>query len=263
STDCRRIRRPAGSNFNETDPCLDSPEISPVELPGDEGSAGLQSLRGPYQVVSTLDEPDGNFLKTAKVDACGRLWVGSSGRQNGDQVGCVFGAGTAKVYGVSWSRRLLPKIPGLSQTSGMAWAPDDRTLYMIDSAETCVFAYDYHAKTGSLANPRAIFDASKFGNGVALHGMTIDNDGYLYIGIYGLGRVIIVDPESHQLVGYVCLPTPYVTGVTWGGEALDTLYVTSAARQADLTSHPTSGSLFQVTDLDAKGFRNLKAHLVV
>ncbi len=178
------------------------------------------------------------------------------------QVGCVEAPERGNVYGLTWQRELQVKIPSVSQASGFAWSPDNRTFYLLDATESCVFAYDYHDRSGCVACPRAIFDTSVLGKRAVPHGMTIDNDGYLYIAIYGLGKVIIVDPETRKMAGYVCIPTPYVTGVTWGGEMLDTLYVTTAAKQANIHEHPKSGSLFQVTNLMAKGFKNLKANVI-
>ena len=88
--------------------------------------------------------------------------------------------------------------------------------------------------------------------------MTTDSDGRIWIAHWGAACVTCHTP-SGELLLRVDLPTRFVTSCAFGGDDLQTLFITSASK--DLTPEqkahePLAGGLFKV-QLDVRG---LPAH---
>lgn len=69
-------------------------------------------------------------------------------------------------------------------------------------------------------------------------GAQTDADGFLWIALSGAGRVVRVDPATGATDLAVLLPVKSPTSVTFGGPALDMLYIT--------TRGPDGGGLYAV-----------------
>jgi sugar lactone lactonase YvrE len=68
--------------------------------------------------------------------------------------------------------------------------------------------------------------------------------------------VLQIDPETSKLLQSVQLPVTLVTSAVWGGENLETLYVTTSRHglsDEDLALQPLAGSTFKITGLGVVG----------
>jgi sugar lactone lactonase YvrE len=74
-------------------------------------------------------------------------------------------------------------------------------------------------------------------------GMTTDAEGGLWIAHWGGARVSRFTPEG-ELERSISLPATQITNVTFAGEGLDRMFVTSAAEGR--ASEPLAGALFEV-----------------
>ena len=119
-------------------------------------------------------------------------------------------------------RRLLKE---LRISNGLAWAPDGKTMYFIDTPTRDVTAFDYDLKTGQIANPRRIihFDKS-FG---WPDGMTTDTDGNLWIAMWGGARVSQWRPDG-MLLAQFGVAAKNVTSCVFGGVNMNELFITTA-----------------------------------
>lgn len=61
-----------------------------------------------------------------------------------------------------------------------------------------------------LENKRVVFDLEKHGIPGVPDGMTIDNDGNLWVAVFNGGRIFKVDPRSSQLITTIDLPAQQV-----------------------------------------------------
>ncbi len=164
-----------------------------------------------------------------KVDPWGRFLAGTMDWAQRDPIGSLYmlagdGAVTALLEGVTIS-------------NGLAWAPDAKTLYYIDTPRLCVDAFDLDPGTGRLSNRRV---AVTFEGGKP-DGMAIDDDGCLWVAMWDGSRVERVDPRNGHHLDVVELPTSHVTSCAFGGPGLDELYITSAGEGL---SEPHAGDLF-------------------
>lgn len=86
--------------------------------------------------------------------------------------------------------------------------------------------------------------------------MTIDSDGFLWVALWGGSRVVRVDSRTGSLVHQVLLPATQVSSCAFGGERLDTLYITTSRAglsDEDLQMQPLAGAVFAFTGTSARG----------
>lgn len=86
-------------------------------------------------------------------------------------------------------------------------------------------------------------------------GLLIDTEDKLWVAVIHGSRVIRIDPNNGHLLQTVILPTSQVTAITFGGNNLDTLFVTTAriTIEGKTPQHP-AGVTYEVKNLAAKGF---------
>jgi sugar lactone lactonase YvrE len=173
---------------------------------------------GAEQRIAWLEpEVTGNRANDARCDTRGRLWAGTMAFDSAPGAGALY--------------RLDPDGPtavieGTACSNGIAWSPDDRTMYYIDSMAGGVDAHDYDIETGRPSNCRRLFDVPSAG-GELPDGMCVDADGYLWVAIWEGSRVERRAPDG-RLDRVVELPVRRVTSCCFAGPALDRLYVTTA-----------------------------------
>ncbi len=126
--------------------------------------------------------------------------------------------GFAGVFHVTPSGEISLVTDKLPRPNGVALTPDGKTLYVADSSERKIYAFDLDAK-GNAANQRvAISDIPGTPDG-----LRVAANGNLYIACKGVG----IYTQAGKLLQMIDFPeTP--TNVTFGGPDLRTLYVTAS-----------------------------------
>jgi gluconolactonase len=105
--------------------------------------------------------------------------------------------------------------------NGLAFSPDERTLYVDDSRRKHIRAFDV-AADGSLANGRVFAECQTDDPGVP-DGMKLDREGNLYCGAGG--GIWVFDPAG-AFLGRLVLPE-WPRNLAWGDDDWRTLYVTA------------------------------------
>ncbi len=140
--------------------------------------------------------------------------------------------GFAGVFHVSPSGEISLVTNKLPRPNGVAITPDGKTLYVADSSEHTIYAFDLDEK-GSATNQRvAISDIPGTPDG-----LRVAENGNLYVACKGIG---IYSPrgELRQMIEFPETPT----NCTFGGPDLRTLYVT-ASTSIYRVSIPDRGAL--------------------
>lgn len=170
------------------------------------------------RVASPL--PKGVSLHECKCDPTGRFWVGA--------INDAIGPGNLNPGGGALFRldgdRLVPVIEGISCANGLAFAPDGRTLYFTDSPTSVCHAWDLDPATGAISNKRQLIELGP-GEGF-VDGATVDAEGGYWATIVYTGGLRRYLPDGTCDLE-VKLPFLNPTMVAFGGEALDTLYITT------------------------------------
>jgi len=110
----------------------------------------------------------------------------------------------------------------MGTTNGVEVSPDDKTLYVNESVQRNVWAYDLSPE-GNISNKRLLIKFDDFG----LDGMRCDADGNLYITRYDKGTVVKVSPEG-KILKEIMLTGKKPSNITFGGQDGKTAYVTLA-----------------------------------
>jgi len=136
---------------------------------------------------------------------------------------------------------------GFHIPNGMAFSPDGKTAYISDSFPEIrtIWAYDYDLTDGVWSNQRVFFDTK--GRPGRPDGGTIDADGcYWMAGVSGWELVRITPAGKVDMV--IEFPVEKPTKIAFGGDNLDTLFVTSLGCDITEGTHqPHAGGLFTLT----------------
>ena len=196
---------------------------------------------------------DGGKLRCndGKCDPAGRLWVGTMG------FGAPKEAGT--LYCVLPNGEVTPMLRKVTISNGIVWTSDKQYMYYNDTPTGRIARYRYDTASGEIS-----FDGIAVvlpeGSG-SPDGMTIDGNDNLWVAQWGGSGVYCYNPRTGELLAKVEVPAPHVASCAFGGEKLDTLYITTARAgltDEQLKQYPLSGSLFScrpgVQGVPANGF---------
>jgi sugar lactone lactonase YvrE len=175
---------------------------------------------------------DGMRLNEGKVDPFGR-WVTGSLDPDGEAVAAIY------VIDAEGATSVL--IRGLGTANGFEWTPDGKTMYFTDTEVQTIYRGAYSVEDG-------LTDVEVFVTGEMYDGLVMDEDGYLWSGIFGGGKVIRYAPDGTEDLS-IALPAPNITSVGFGGEDRSVLYIASARENLsdeELRNNPLSGAIFAV-----------------
>lgn len=149
---------------------------------------------------------------------------------------------------------------GIICSNGPCWSPDDKTFYFADTFQQEFWAYDYDIERGTVSNKR-VFATTKDDTGVA-DGSTVDAEGCMWNAQVIGGELVRYAPDG-KVERRIGMPVRNVTSLTFGGENLDEIYVTSMARvkhpavhdlfRVDARPQFGAGALFRITGLGIRG----------
>jgi len=189
------------------------------------------------------DFPD-NRLNDGKCDRAGRYWCGSL-----DNTGGTNG----RLYRIDPDLSLHCMETGVTISNGIAWSPDDRTMYYASTRADVCWAYDFDLASGTIENRRTFIDTT--GQPGKVDGATVDADGCYWCALVGGWAIGRYDPDG-ALMETIRLPVQHPTMCSFGGPDLDTLYITSTRKflTPDMeTEQPLAGALFALHDTGARG----------
>jgi sugar lactone lactonase YvrE len=180
-----------------------------------------------------------NRFNDGKCDAAGRFWAGTMDKTETSNQGAL--------YCLDSKLRVETKLQNLGISNGLAWSSDNQHFYFIDTPTKKVLRFDFHIATGDIVNPVEVISFEDQ-EGMP-DGMTIDEEGMLWIAHWGGAKVSRWDPASGKQLTEVLVPAKNVTSCTFGGEDLKDLYITTARKgmgEDELEKYPHSGGLFRI-----------------
>jgi len=202
-----------------------------------------------HQVTMIADpEADmpGNRFNEGKCAPDGRFWAGTLSLQETPQAGSV--------YCLQPDLSVIKKIEGVTISNGIAWSIDQRVMYYIDTPALEIAAYEYDTTNGEIANRKTVISVPKEeGNP---DGMTIDNEGMLWIAFWGGWKIARWNPNTGKKIVEIKLPVSRVSSCMFGGPQLQDLFITSATKDLtaeELKLQPLAGSLFVIKNCGFTG----------
>lgn len=189
----------------------------------------------PFGPAVLAGKPEQRF-NDGRVDAAGRLWVGSLTSDKANPA--------ATLYRLDPDGSLTEIFGRLTTSNGAAFSPDGRTFYHADTPTHAIRAYDVDAAGGTLSNGR-IFYQFELGNGRP-DGAAVDAEGCYWSALWDGWRVVRFSP-SGELLETVKLPVQRPTMIAFGGPDLKTAFVTSAGKNLsdeERAKQPHAGGVF-------------------
>ena len=85
-------------------------------------------------------------------------------------------------------------LDGIGVSNGLGWSPDARTMYFIDTVTEEIRSYPFDLETGFVGQPRTLAKVDR-ADGVP-DGHCTDDEGYLWVALWGGGCVRRYDPDG-------------------------------------------------------------------
>ncbi len=187
---------------------------------GDDGFYFLDETSG---VSTAIADPEigvlDNRFNDGKCDPAGRLWAGSI---------CLKKRPEAALYCLDTDLSVAKKFGPVTNSNGIVWARDGKTMYYIDTPSKKVRAFDFDVATGSISQERVVWDTSE--DESSPDGMTIDSEDRLWIAFCHGGKVVCYDPVAGQKLEQIDFPCIETTACAFGGADLSELYVTTGVK---------------------------------
>ena len=185
-----------------------------------------------------------NRFNDGKCDPAGRFWAGS--------ISLAKASGSANLYSLDTTGEISLQLPKLTNSNGICWSADAKTLYHIDTPTKSIQAYDFNLASAKLSNRRTVVDTAAQGFASSPDGMTIDCDGNLWVAFCHGGSVACFNPnQDGKVLQSVQLPCLETTACAFGGPKLDRLFVTTGIHKS--TQEADAGRVFVIDGLGVKG----------
>lgn len=180
--------------------------------------------------------PQGKRFNDGCVDGLGRLVIGSM-----------------NLSGDSKNNALLVIGPGahitvldddLSLSNGVAFDPETRQLYSVDSGSGKVFVRELREGSGGYSMRRAFFS---FEDGIVPDGICLSSDGDLVIALWGSSLISILDRSGSE-VGRMATPNVFNTSVALASDSR-TLFLAAATsdREGNKENQSQLGAVWETS----------------
>ncbi len=178
-----------------------------------------------------------------RADPMGGFWIGTMGKQ------AEKGAGAIYRYYRGELRRLFGDI---TISNAICFAPDGRSGCFTDTVTGRVMRVALDSQGWPMGPPEVYLDLSDQSSGP--DGAVMDAGGNMWLAQWGAGRVACFDPAG-QLLRHIAFEAPHTSCPAFGGDALTTLFCTSAQQGMDAAAraaYPKAGMVFAAQNV-AKG----------
>jgi gluconolactonase len=132
---------------------------------------------------------------------------------------------TGKLWRIDKGGKAVLLAEGLGTTNGIALSPDEKILYVNESVQKKIWAFNVDAK-GNISNKRLFAEFPDFG----FDGMKCDVKGNVYVTRYGKGAIAVLSPEG-KLIREVMLKGKRCSNLVFGGPEKKHVFVTLQDRK--------------------------------
>lgn len=170
----------------------------------------LKVVMGTRKLSIFANEPRMNQPNDIAIDSKDRLYASDPNWKEN----------TGNIWRIDTDGKVTLLEANMGTTNGIDVSPDNKTLYVNESAQRKVWAYDL-STDGQVSNKRLLIEFPDFG----MDGMRCDAKGNLYIVRYGKGTVVKLSPAG-KVLQEIQLIGKKPTNIAFGGNDGRTAYVT-------------------------------------
>jgi DNA-binding IclR family transcriptional regulator/sugar lactone lactonase YvrE len=214
------------------------------------GRAAIGTLdrdSGQFDPLVPIPAGPGHRINDGGCDRAGRLWLGTMAIDATPGQGALWRVAADGAY--------ARVDDGLGVPNGIAWSPDERFLYLVDSRARTIWRYPHDAEGRLGAREALIRVAPADGNPA---GLAVDEAGGIWTALWDGWRAVRFFPDG-VLDHTIHLPVPRPANLGFAGAGSSTLIMTTARvrlSRAALQAAPLSGRVFTCQTLQ----RGMPAH---
>ena len=198
-------------------------------------------------------DPATTRFNDGKADTQGRFWAGTMFEPRTAPHAALFSL-DCRTGPPPTVQRMAS---GATIANGLAWSPDDKTIYWTDTTSGLIRAWDWDAPGNRMSREREFARFADKAPGWAYpapgyegrpDGAAVDAQGNYWVAMFEGAQVLQLNPQG-QLLARFKVPAQCPTMPCFGGDDLHTLYLTTArhGRTArELTDLPHSGCVFSM-----------------
>jgi sugar lactone lactonase YvrE len=205
-----------------------------VHLRTDDGSI-LPIVAAPYDTKVARFNDGG-------VDGAGRFWIGTIYEPRDKPA--------AEMYCLDKGTLRLAWTGGMTNSNGLGFSPDQRSMFHSDTTTHRIERYDYDVATGTASNPTDIVQFSQDKTkdyGGRPDGGAVDSEGNYWSALFEGARLLRLSPMG-AVLQEIALPVRCPTMMAFGGADLRTLYITTAGKRpaAEIEQYPLTGKVLSL-----------------
>ena len=138
---------------------------------------------------------------------------------------------------------LTKLLDGIGCSNGLGFTPDLTGLYYVDSPAYTIYRFDYEIETGAITNQRVFIEVPKTQG--SPDGLTVDAEGFIWCALWDGHSLVRYSPDGKEDRRFT-FPAKKVSSVTFGGNDLTDLYVTTAGGDNKTDEGSGAGALFRL-----------------
>lgn len=220
-----------------------------------DGIWRARSWGGPLAPLVRFQHGPAIRFNDGKADPLGRFWAGTYCEQKGARKADLYCVDCRPDNGNGGRPLVQLKATNAFGANGLAWSPDQHTVYWSDTGSHVVHAWDWEPRGNAMRHHRffrrfparpAGWQPGQPGYGGRPDGAAVDTEGHYWCAMFEGGRLLRLSPAG-EVVAEFALPARCPTMPCFGGPDLRTLYVTSARHgrsPEELVQLPHSGCVF-------------------
>src|SRR5579871_2228426 len=148
-----------------------------------------------------------------------------------------------RLYRLDTDGSITKLLDGIGCSNGMAFNLQRNVFYYTDSFARTIYRFDYDESDGAIRNQKPFYVVPE--NQGFPDGCTVDSDDCLWFASWSGSSIVRLDPEG-KAIGLVPIPANKTTSLTFAGDDLKDMYVTSEGGEHRTKDDPHAGALFRV-----------------
>lgn len=221
-------------------PCTSGKVLCVLE----DGLYKLDTQTGDLKLLLSVESDRKDYrFNDAGCDAMGRVLISSTAKCYGTPAYSPDMKGS--FYLVETDLTITKIVDKMEHYNGIVFTRDNKIMYVVDSYNKKVLAFDYDLVKGIASNMRTAFSVPD--DFFALDGMAIDQEENVYITFWN-GWLTKWNPETGELLEKIKMDCPFITCPGFGGEDLRDLYLTTSTwgyTEEDFDKYPDAGGIYK------------------
>jgi D-xylono/L-arabinono-1,4-lactonase len=201
----------------------------------DKGAVAVLKKDGTLEyVIESLENELESRFNDVIADPAGRVFCGTM--STADHPGSL--------YRLDPDGSIRVVIEGTKTANGMGFTGDKKRMYFDDSGTRDISVFDYDEGTGEISNRKTFLEPPPPEDG-SPDGMTVDSEDFVWSARWDGWILARIAPDGSEDTRFT-FPAKKISCVTFGGDDLTDIYVTSAGGHDRKENGPGAGALYRL-----------------